>query len=219
MEVNTQIQLKNLPGSSVRIKNKELTKRKLIEAVSTIIRTEGYTGLGVNRIAKQAGVHKKLIYRYFETVERLIESYVIEKDYWLLASNQLYNRPVSDTVDLKEAALGILEDQFNFFYQEKEMQQLILWEISGKSNLMKSISAAREHLGEDFLQLTDDYFKGSDINFRALSALLSAGIYYLVLHAPVSSYCGISIQQTEDREELVRTIRQVITMAFEKVKG
>ncbi|MEJ7780370.1 MAG: TetR/AcrR family transcriptional regulator [Daejeonella sp.] len=219
MEDNKMDQLKNLPESSLRFKNKEMTKRKLIEAVSAIIRTEGYTGLGVNKIAKQAGVHKKLIYRYFETVERLIEAYVIEKDYWLLTSNQLYNRPVNSNVDLKELALGILEDQFNFFYQEKEMQQLILWEISGKSQLMKSISATRELLGDDFLQLTDDYFKDSDINFRALSAILSAGIYYLVLHAPVSSYCGISIQQTRDREEMVRTIRQVISMAFEKVKG
>ncbi len=149
----------------------------------------------------------------------MIEAYVVEKDYWLLASNELYNRPVNSNADLKASVLGILEDQFNFFYKEKEMQELILWEISGKSKLMKSISAARELLGDDFLKLTDDHFKDSDINFRALSAILSAGIYYLVLHAPVSSYCGISIQQTHDREEMLRTIRQVISMAFEKVKS
>ncbi len=58
MEINTQDQHQNLAESSLRLKNKELTKRKLIEAVSFIIRTEGYTGLGVNKIARQAGVHK-----------------------------------------------------------------------------------------------------------------------------------------------------------------
>ena len=67
--------------SSLKIKDKELTKRKLINAVGEIIRTEGYTGLGVNKIARQAQVNKKLIYRYFMTVDRLIEEYVLEKDY------------------------------------------------------------------------------------------------------------------------------------------
>ena len=48
-------------------KNKELTKRKLFAAVGEILKSEGYNGLGVNRVAKQAGVNKKLIYRYFES--------------------------------------------------------------------------------------------------------------------------------------------------------
>ena len=49
-----------------QIRNKEFTKRKLIDAVGEIFRTEGHTGLGVNKVAKRAGVTKKLIYDYFE---------------------------------------------------------------------------------------------------------------------------------------------------------
>lgn len=200
------------------IKNKELTKKKLVNAVGEIICKEGYTGLGVNKIARKAGVDKRLIYRYFGTVDRLIEAYVVEKDYWVLASDELKTQAEEETTDLQASITAILEDQFNFFYSEKEMQQLIIWEISGKSPLMKSISVAREHLGERFLGLTDEYFKDSDINFRALSALLSAGIYYMVLHAPVTPYCGVDIQNPGDRDELKRTIRQVISRAFEEAK-
>lgn|GEM_PF-1670658 len=43
------------------MKNKEETKRKLITAVAHIFRTEGYRGLGVNKVAKLAGVSKKLM--------------------------------------------------------------------------------------------------------------------------------------------------------------
>lgn len=46
-------------------KNKEQTKRRLIDAVGEIFRTSGYPGLGVNKVAKAAGVSKELIYRYF----------------------------------------------------------------------------------------------------------------------------------------------------------
>ncbi|OYX95246.1 MAG: hypothetical protein B7Y76_09920, partial [Sphingobacteriia bacterium 35-40-5] len=90
MEYSGQDQLRRQAGLSYpNIKDKELTKRKLINAVGEIIRTEGYTGLGVNKIARQAQVDKKLIYRYFITVDRLIEEYVLEKDYWMLASEKM----------------------------------------------------------------------------------------------------------------------------------
>ena len=65
------------------MKDKERTKRKLIDAVADIFRTEGYAGLGVNKVAKIAGVHKKLIYRYFGGFEQLVEAYVVETDYWI----------------------------------------------------------------------------------------------------------------------------------------
>jgi AcrR family transcriptional regulator len=55
----------NLQDKPKQIKNKELTKRKLIDAVGEVFPKEGHTGLGVNKVAKQAGVTKKLIYDYF----------------------------------------------------------------------------------------------------------------------------------------------------------
>ena len=205
-------------ASLMKVKNKELTKRRLIHAIGTIIQTEGFTGLGTNKIAKQAGVHKKLIYRYFGSTDRLIEEYVIEKDFWMLKSEQLGKQTVEEVRDLQASITGILENQFDFFFREKEMQQLIIWEISRKSELMKSISRSREHFGEKFLILTDKHFEGSGINFRALSAILSAGIYYLVMHADVSPYCGIDIRESHDREELKRTLRQLIENAFKDAK-
>lgn len=49
--------------------NKENTKRKLIYAVGEIFKTEGPSGLGVNKVARIAGVNKKLFYRYFTSLK------------------------------------------------------------------------------------------------------------------------------------------------------
>jgi AcrR family transcriptional regulator len=197
-----------------RPKNKEATKRILIDAVGEIIRTEGYTALGVNNIALKADVDKILIYRYFTTPENLIETYVREKDYWLIFSEKIRNAAAEKQGDLKEIVTGILENQFDFFYQEQEMQQLILWEIAGKSELMKEIALARESQAVDLLNAADDHFRGSGINFRMLSALLSAGIYYMTLHKDIGEFCGIDLNQPHQREELKRTVRQNIGMIF-----
>lgn len=78
---------RKIPDGEFR--NKERTKLKLIDAVGEIIRTQGYIKLGVNNIATTAGVSKKLIYRYFETADKLIETYVRSRDYWMGFEHQV----------------------------------------------------------------------------------------------------------------------------------
>jgi hypothetical protein len=119
-------------------------------------------------------------------------------------------------MELKDIISTILQDQFNFFYEQPEMQGLILWELTGKSPLMTSISIARESLGEQVLQLADEHFKESSLNFRVLSALLTAGIYYIILHGKVSTFCGVDINNPEVRESILKTIKQLIDAAFER---
>jgi AcrR family transcriptional regulator len=199
-----------------QIKNKQLTMGRLIDAVGEIIRTKGYTGLGVNKIAKQAGVDKVLIYRYFISPQKLIETYVMEKDYWLVFSEKLRQPATDEKGDLQEIATSMLENQFDFFLKEVEMQQLIIWEICEKGELMKKISLARESLASDFLEQTDKHFKRSQINFRVLSALLSAGIYYMILHKDVGEYCGIDLKKQVHQTELKRTVREIIAMVFDE---
>ena len=41
------------------------TEKRLLDAVSHIIENDGFTKIGVNRIASQAACDKVLIYRYF----------------------------------------------------------------------------------------------------------------------------------------------------------
>ena len=43
-----------------------ITRRRLISAVGSLLAREGFKGIGVNAVAREAGVDKKLIYRYFD---------------------------------------------------------------------------------------------------------------------------------------------------------
>jgi AcrR family transcriptional regulator len=200
------------------MKNKELTKRKLIDAVGEILQTEGFNFLGVNNIARKAGVSKKLIYRYFQTVDNLIEAYVIEKDYWMTFSDQMsilvsqFNGKPS-----KPLVTNILKDQFKFFFEQREMQSLILWELSMESKMMHSIHNAREAMGQKAFELTDIHFKNSKVNFRAIAALLVGGIYYSILHMRHNGgmICDLDMNSEKDREEMVKTIEQIMDWAYQ----
>ncbi|MBC8985954.1 TetR/AcrR family transcriptional regulator [Pedobacter sp. N36a] len=204
------------------IKSRLLTERKLIDAVGTIIKAKGYRALGVNEIAREAKVSKKLIYRYFENVNRLIETYVIEKDYWLS-----YKKSISNDIEgiNKKSALidtisSLLEKQFEYFWNEEEMQKIILWEISERTILLDSLCKVRAEQGDVLLEMSDPYFKNSPVSLRGVSALLVSGIYYMVLHAKKneSTICGLDINSAAGRAEVKKSIRHIIEWAFQAGK-
>ena len=199
-------------------KSKEMTMRRLIDAVGEIFRTSGYAGLGVNKVAKVAGVSKKLIYRYFISFDRLVEAYVVETDYWMRFADHMRDLQVpKEMSDLKRQISHVLKNQFLYFHQDKEMQQLILWELSAKSDLMRSIHHTREAMGQQFLEKTDEYLDQQVINFRAIAALLVGGIYYTVLHTRFNGgmFSDIDLATDKGKNDILAAIDLVIDMAFE----
>lgn len=201
-------------------RDKERTKLKLLHAVGEIIRKEGYQGLGVNKIAHHAGVNKKLIYRYFDGVDNLIEKYVREKDYWIsfVDGVQFSEKSLDDfgQADLPQ----LLKEQFDFFSSAEELQNIVLWEISENSSLMREVAQVREDLGSEFFKITDALFTGSDVDLRSIVALQVAGIYYLVLHAKHngSTFCEVDINTEEGKSRIKKAIEQINHWAFEEAK-
>jgi AcrR family transcriptional regulator len=201
------------------MKNKEETKKRLINAVGEILKNEGYSALGVNNIARKSGVNKGLIYRYFGKLDYLVETYVVENDYWLeffKQTNQLVQESQPESLQLLISQ--ILQNQYKFFLSEPDMQRLIHWELSGESPLMTSIHNARETNGQKILEMTDDHFKNQKVNFRAIAALLVGGIYYTILNSRFNGgmFCDIDVNSTYGQNEILKAIEQTVGWAFEK---
>lgn len=198
-------------------RDKDETMKKLVTAVGDILREEGYTGLGVNKVAARAGVSKILIYRYFDSMNNLLKRYVQEKDYWLPLFDQLKESELPREHELPVFYTSVLQEQFRFFFQEREMQALILWQLSQRHPLMRHISDIREAEGGKLLALADHRFRHGVVSFKAVTAILVEGIYGLTLHAHAnkSTVCGIDINNDRDRDIIMETISQIINWAFE----
>lgn len=82
--VNSSNNKQNAQKNSTRlaIRDKQKTKQKLLGAVGKILKTKGYSGLMVSKIAAVAGYDKKLIYEYFGSTDKLIDEYIRSQDYW-----------------------------------------------------------------------------------------------------------------------------------------
>jgi len=209
------------PKKTIKVRDREQTRRDLLNAVGEILRTCGYTGLRVNKIARHIGKDKSAIRHHFGRLVDLEKAYIREKDYWPPFFEQFQLPDSPSKKEVKDMFTRLMQQNLLSFWDNPEMQQIILWQISEENPLMRSISEARERNGAMLLSKAGPFFAGSGPNFKAVIALLLGGIYYMVLHAEKnkSTVCGLDLNLEGDRQTVIKTIGEIIGWAFEAGSG
>lgn len=193
------------------------TEHKLINSVGEIIKKYGYTKLNIQNIAKEAGVDRKLVYAYFGNLDNLVEEYFKTKDYWTAMSAEvkklLEKNEKQNNVNL---SYEIIKNQYYFFKDNIEMQNMILWEISESKPFLKDIADHKENVTNDLFKYSAHVFDNSGISIRSVNAILVTAVYYLIIHARNngSTICGIDINSKEGEEDLLKTIEQILKWAY-----
>jgi AcrR family transcriptional regulator len=203
----------------IRQRDSEATKKKLLDAVGAIMRDQGFTGLKTNTIAKCVGKDKKLIRYHFQGLANLQKAYIKEKDYWPPFFKKFALSADADAIQMETLFVELMKENLRFFYGDEEMQKIILWQISEANPVLKSISQAREVDGAKLLDKTDVFFRNTNVNFRAVIALMLGGVYYMVLHAKTNNsvVCGMNLNEVKDRDEVLKTIGQLISWSWKQV--
>lgn len=199
------------------IRDKEKTKQKLLAAVGKILRVKGYSGLKVSKIAAVAGFDKKLIYEYFGSTEKLIDEYIRSQDYWSRLDQEPIDVDMSDGG--KELSKIAILSQYDRLKKNKELQKIILWGLSESKPFLKKIADEREEIGEElFTNIVDPHFKEDATRYRAITALVISGVYYLNMFTGhnTSTFCGINVKSEEGRKEIEMAIAEIIDSAYEK---
>lgn len=201
------------------IRNKERTKLKLLTAVGSILKKDGFTGLNVSNVAKKANVHRKLIYDYFGGMENLVKEYLNSKDFFKVSLDQIDEIIEASKDDFgKKMSYTLLEHQFDSLMENEEMRKIINWGLSENLKPLVELNRERERLGEEFFsRITDDHFKDKDKNIRAIEGILVAGIYYLTLQAKMSgeTMCGIDINTAEGKAEIKKALKQIVEWVYD----
>lgn len=199
------------------IRDKEKTKQKLLGAVGKILRTKGYSGLKVSKIAAVAGFDKKLIYEYFGSTEKLIDEYIRTQNYWSKMNQDNIEVDISDGG--RELSKMAILNQYEHIKKNKELQKIILWGLSESKPILKKIADEREEMGEMlFKNIVDPYFQEKSTRYRAIAAVLVSGAYYLNLYTAhnASMFCGIDLKSEEGRKEIEKAITEIIDFAYDQ---
>lgn len=196
------------------IRDKEATKQRLIDAVGKILAERGFHNLGVNAIAKEAGVDKVLIYRYFDSLEGLLQTFLAQKDYFSNLQNFFgANLAFSEKVETIELSKRIFIGQLRQVLHNKELQEVLLWELNQKNALTDLLAETRETQGRAVLQKMEEFVNFDTVDFPAIGNLIIGGIYYLVLRSrSVDTYSGINLTTDEGWQRIEKAIVYLLNL-------
>ena len=199
------------PPAAPPVRNREATRQILIQAVGEVLGEKGFTGLGVNAVARQAGVDKVLIYRYFGGLPGLIKAFGQEGDFWPsieeLAGGDIESFRLL-SLEEKLTALGC-----NFLRgirQRPLTQEVMAWEMVQRNNLTEELEIIRETRMLRFAELFLPA-EGARADLTAIMAIFGAGISYLVCRSrKIRWYNGIDLNSEDGWQRIEAAVGQMV---------
>lgn len=194
------------------VRDKEETKARILAAVGKLLAESGFKQLGVNAIAREAGVDKVLIYRYFENLPSLLQTFGKEGDYWITAEALIGDETTVDSESLADGMIYLLMRFLEDLKQRPITQEIMRWELLEGNELTRELADVRDRMALDslnFLQQRYSFPQNQDI--PAISAVLVAGIVYLTLRTKVSkTFMGLDFSSPVGWQRVEAAIASLI---------
>lgn len=199
------------PSGSARARDREATRQRLIDAVGDLLAEKGFAGIGVNAVARQAGVDKVLIYRYFGGLPALIKAFGQDGDFWPsieeLAGGDVdaYRR-----LSLEDKLIVLGQNFLRGIRRRPLTQEILAWEMVQRNELTESLEIIRE---TRMLRFADLFLstEGVQLDLMAMIAVIGSGISYLVCRSRgVRWYNGIDLDTDAGWQRIETAIRQMV---------
>ena len=193
-------------------RDKEETKTRILSAVAKLLAESGFRQLGINAIAREAGVDKVLIYRYFENLPTLLQTFGQEGNYWLTVEELVGDEAAVEAETLEDWMSLLLVRFLRDLQQRSITQEILRWELLEGNELTQELAQVRDLMAINTLKfLNQKYAFPLDKDIPAVSAVLIAGIVYLVLRAKVSpSFLGIDLSSPAGWQRIEAAIAALV---------
>jgi AcrR family transcriptional regulator len=172
------------------------TERRILDAVGLVLSESGFHDLGVNAIARRAGVDKVLIYRYFGGLPELLAAFARRSEFWPTEGELLAGARSCGREDRATRGAAVLKGLLHALRARPMTQEVLRWELSAPNDLTRRLADVREERGVSVLSSIIP--TGRDRrDLAAVAALLSAGLTYLVLRSKSgTSWLGIDLDDS-----------------------
>lgn len=185
------------PGGKARrppCRNVQATRARILDGVGSLLAREGFGALGLNAVAREAGVDKVLIYRYFGGLEGLLEAYALAGSFWPTLEELVPDSQVLQAMPLAER-MGTVFRRFLAGLRSRPLTlEILAWEGVARSPLTRALDTMRERQG---LQLVELLAPGADPGPGILLAtVFGAAVQNLLVRARhVDHYNGMDLRQ------------------------
>lgn len=199
---------KSTPLKRVRRK-KEVLEDDLFKAANTIIAKVGFTGLTVTQLLKEAKADPPVFYNRYKDINDFIDKFVRTYDYWLNDSVSLNEKDLTPTQNA-QVILGKLIDSL---LENTCMQKLLAWELNEDNIITRRTSQNRDNNSGHLIEYFEENFKNCEVNFNAGVAILTGGIYYLIIHRKMATFNKVNF----DSPEGINLLKKNLSIMIDKI--
>ncbi|WP_374376593.1 TetR/AcrR family transcriptional regulator [Tabrizicola sp.] len=194
-----------------RARNRDETRAAILAAAQALLAEEGFSGFGVNALARRSGFDKQLIYRYFGGLDGLVDALGEALAGWVAThlAPLLARNPGPGYGDLVEAVMLAYLDALR---GDSLMQKLVAWELSDPSPQVRRLSDQRARaMGELVAGLRGDRQPAPGLDAPELNAILIGAIQHLVLAGATSGrFSGLALASDADWDRAKAMLSRIV---------
>ncbi len=196
------------------MKSREQTESKILEAVASIVESDGFEKLGINTIALKANVSKMLIYRYFGGLEELVARFIMQKDYWANTDTLILNpHSVGDSIK------SMFRNQIEQLRNDVTLRRLCRWELSCHNASIDRLRDKREENGCNLIKVVSRLTGCPNSEVASLASIISASISYLTLiEDQCPTYNGIALQTDKGWEQIAQGVDMIVDLWIKSIQ-
>ncbi len=202
------------PANEVKTRRPRRSKADIEEAINKAavaqIKKKGFSLALVTDIVKRAKIEPIVFYNRYKNLDEFYDEFVKNYDYWL---SDLV-RDSMEEIGSEEGYSNILEKLLTNLMQEEIMTELLRWEIAEGNHITERTSRLRELHAIEMINSYSELYHRENFDIPAITAILVAGIYYLVLHKDRSTFAGIDINTIPGKRRMLKAIRNISSLMF-----
>jgi AcrR family transcriptional regulator len=199
-------------SAAPRMRDRDATEARLIDALERVLSRDGFRGLGVNAVAREAGVDKVLIYRYFGDLDGLIEKFGQRLGLWVGAASSASASDGAYAARVQE----LLRTYLASLRSNAALRQILAWELVDSSPLMRKLDASRSRaVGAWFAKARGDSSAPAGVDAPAVNALLLAAMHHLALREQsIGTFAGMDLRDPASWVRLEQAAERLLGCAY-----
>ncbi len=192
-----------------RGRDRAATEERILAAVGEVLARDGFAAIGVNAIAREAGVDKVLIYRYFGGLDELLRQWGASGRFWPGVDEMLGSDPQAMLALPVHERYAMFFERFIDALRARPLTiEILAAEIVTRNQLTAILETEREQWGEQ----VEVSIGGADFQkrpqLRGVTLLLVSGVMYLLLRArTIRIFGGLDLRSDEAWAGLKASVR------------
>ena len=203
-------------AAAPRGRDRAATEARILGAVGAVLARDGFGAVGVNAVARQAGVDKVLIYRYFGGLPELLRAWGESGRFWPRVADLL--GPDPQTLLARPAAerwACFFEHFIDALRRRPLTLEILAAEMIERNELTAILEAEREAWGEEAARVLGGAELAARPHLQGITLLLLAGVQYLLLRSRrIRIFGGVDLHSDAGWARLKQSIRLLAQDAF-----